>query len=45
MRSLAVALLVVAAVAPAANAANPAIFEYPQTDRLITDDGQQFYDS
>jgi len=29
----------------AANAENPAIFEYPKTDRLITDDGQSFYDS
>ncbi len=27
------------------NADNPAIFEYPRTERLITDDGQQFYDS
>ena len=27
------------------NAKNPKIFEYPKTDRLITDDGQQFYDS
>ena len=24
---------------------NPAIFEYPKTERLITDDGQAFYDS
>ena len=29
----------------AANAENPAIFEYPQTERLVTDDGRQFYDS
>ncbi len=29
----------------AANADNPAIFEYPKTDRLVTEDGQQFYDS
>ena len=28
-----------------ANADNPGIFEYPKTERLITDDGQQFYDS
>ena len=28
-----------------ANATNPEIFEYPQTQRLVTDDGQQFYDS
>ena len=27
------------------NAENPKIFEYPKTDRLITDDGQHFYDS
>ena len=27
------------------NANNAAIFEYPQTERLITDDGQHFYDS
>lgn len=27
------------------NADNAAIFEYPQTQRLVTDDGQQFYDS
>ena len=27
------------------NAENPAIFEYPKTNRLITDDGWQFYDS
>lgn len=27
------------------NADNPAIFEYPKTDRLITDDGQNFFDS
>jgi S-ribosylhomocysteine lyase len=28
-----------------ANAANDAIFEYPKTERLVTDDGQRFYDS
>lgn len=28
-----------------ANSDNPAIFEYPQTERLVTDDGQQFFDS
>ena len=28
-----------------ANAANDAIFEYPKTERLVTDDGQHFYDS
>ena len=28
-----------------ANADNTAIFEYPKTERLVTDDGQQFYDS
>lgn len=28
-----------------ANASNKEIFEYPKTERLITDDGQQFYDS
>ena len=27
------------------NADNAAIFEYPQTDRLVTDDGRQFFDS
>ena len=27
------------------NAKNPKIFEYPKTNRLITNDGQQFYDS
>jgi len=27
------------------NSENPVIFEYPKTERLITDDGQQFYDS
>ncbi len=27
------------------NSGNPEIFEYPKTDRLITDDGQHFYDS
>ena len=29
----------------AANAGNPEIFEYPQTKRLVTDEGQQFFDS
>lgn len=28
-----------------ANAENPAIFEYPGAERLVTDDGQLFYDS
>lgn len=28
-----------------ANAKNDAIFEYPKTERLVTDDGQHFYDS
>ena len=28
-----------------ANADNRAIFEYPQTERLVTDDGQRFFDS
>lgn len=28
-----------------ANADDPAIFEYPRAERLITDDGQHFYDS
>ncbi len=27
------------------NADNPKIFEYPKTDRLLTDDGKRFYDS
>ncbi len=27
------------------NAENAVIFEYPKTERLITEDGQQFYDS
>ena len=27
------------------NADDPKIFEYPQTERLVTDDGQKFYDS
>ncbi len=27
------------------NADNPLIFEYPKTERLVTDDGQHFYDS
>ena len=29
----------------AANEGNRAIFEYPQTERLVTDDGSSFYDS
>ena len=28
-----------------ANAENPAIFEYPPADRLVTDDGRHFFDS
>ena len=28
-----------------ANADNSAIFEYPKTERLVTDDGQNFFDS
>ena len=28
-----------------ANADKPEIFEYPASDRLVTEDGQQFYDS
>ena len=28
-----------------ANAGNSAIFEYPKTERLITEDGQHFYDA
>ena len=28
-----------------ANAGNPEIFEYPKAERLVTDDGQQFFDS
>ena len=28
-----------------ANAKNDSIFEYPRTERLVTDDGQHFYDS
>ena len=28
-----------------ANKNNPAIFEYPKTERLMTDDGQRFFDS
>ena len=28
-----------------ANAGNSDIFEYPKTERLVTDDGQHFYDS
>ncbi len=27
------------------NKDNPAIYEYPKTERLVTDDGQQFFDS
>ena len=27
------------------NADNPAIFEYPKSERLVTDDGRQFFDS
>ena len=27
------------------NAQNPLIFEYPKTERLVTDDGRQFFDS
>lgn len=27
------------------NAANPAIFEYPRSERLVTDDGRRFFDS
>jgi len=27
------------------NSENPEIFEYPKTDRLLTEDGQPFYDS
>ena len=29
----------------AENADNAAIFEYPKSDRLVTDDGRQFFDS
>ena len=29
----------------AANAGNHEIFEYPKTDRLVTDGGQHFFDS
>lgn len=29
----------------AQNAANPAIFEYPKTERLVTSDGRSFFDS
>ncbi len=29
----------------AANAGNPGIFEYPRSERLVTDDGRSFYDS
>ena len=28
-----------------ANAENSAIFEYPKAERLVTEDGQHFYDS
>ena len=28
-----------------ANEGNSDIFEYPRTERLVTDDGQNFYDS
>ena len=28
-----------------ANAENPSIFEYPQAERLVTEDGRDFYDS
>ena len=28
-----------------AHAEDPKIFEYPQTERLVTEDGRQFYDS
>lgn len=27
------------------HAGDPKIFEYPKTDRLVTGDGQEFYDS
>ena len=29
----------------AENADNPAIFEYPKSDRLVTEDGREFFDS
>ena len=29
----------------AANAGNPEILEYPRKERLVTEDGQHFYDS
>lgn len=29
----------------ASNADNPIIFEYPKTDRLVTENGQEFFDS
>ena len=29
----------------AANGENPEIFAYPKTERLITEDGHQFFDS
>ena len=28
-----------------AHAGDPAIFEYPKTERLVTDGGRRFYDS
>ncbi len=28
-----------------ANRTNPAVFEYPRTERLVTEDGQHFFDS
>jgi S-ribosylhomocysteine lyase len=29
----------------AANADNPEVFEYPKTERLVTEDGRHFFDS
>jgi S-ribosylhomocysteine lyase len=29
----------------AANVDNPQTFEYPKTERLVTDDGRHFFDS
>jgi S-ribosylhomocysteine lyase len=29
----------------AENRDNPQIYEYPRTERLVTEDGQHFYDS
>ena len=29
----------------AENAENPAIFEYPRSERLVTEDGREFFDS